>query len=252
VYTIDSKIQHVESFAQIPEESTHESPCRSHWHLTRNEEKEGSEEWCKTRCEYGRGGLRNYVDEHWLNYLQHVGVEEFDEECRIKPLDGHELPFDFNADSDSIDLVVAKTECETAFEILEDFDLNICKASFDGNKFHIPDPHLTFACKTTMEPLRKTLVTSYARHWQQGGLFSAIVNVRNEHPDLPFYSNLDSMEYLVEPEVPLMNFGVQMRMQFHNFVWKLIQRLKKHQRRGIEVIEAPDVSSVRIEEMSFF
>ena len=42
----------------------------------------------------------------------------------------------------------------------------MCKASFDGTKFRIPDPHRTFARKTTMEPNRQAIVESYVKHFK--------------------------------------------------------------------------------------
>jgi len=121
----------------------------------------------------------------------------------IKPKPGGNLPFDFNGDKD-IDLIVAQ-DALSASSLLDGFDLEVCKASFDGKKFHIPDPHLTFAAKTRMEPNRIAVVGSYVRHHpgqpenryglepiDMARLVSATISaVRREVQSTPFNRHLD-------------------------------------------------------------
>ena len=114
---------------------------------------------------------------------------------------------DFEA-SGKIDLIVARRS-KSPNDLLQDFDLNICKASFDGSKFHIPNPHQTFSRKTTMEPSRKAVVESYVTHFQSPGTgrsfsgmncsvlaSSTIRLVRRDVPNTPFYKQLDLADRL--------------------------------------------------------
>jgi len=175
------------------------------------------------------------------------------------------LPFDFKG-SGQIDLIVAKAGVSTS-DLLGGFDLEICKASFDGRKFHIPDPHLTFAGKSKMEPNRSAVVGSYVKHHREpedryrleaielSRLTSSTIRaVRKEVPKTPFYRLLDVAEALPDTYDPNADFGWSTRgtfydpivkakhgapVQFHNWCVKLIGRLEKYQKRGIEVVNKP-------------
>jgi len=115
---------------------------------------------------------------------------------------------DFDARG-KIDLIVARRSAKSPKDLLQDFDLNICKASFDGSKFHIPNPHHTFSRKTTMEPSRKAIVESYVTHFQSPGTgrsfsgmncsviaASTIRLVRRDVSNTPFYKQLDLADRL--------------------------------------------------------
>jgi hypothetical protein len=184
----------------------------------------------------------------------------------IKPKPGGNLPFDFDGHR-NIDLIVAQRGLP-ASSLLDGFDLEICKASFDGRKFHIPDPHLTFAAKTKMEPSRQAVVGSYVRHHpgqphymppiDMARLASTTISaVRRDVPCTPFYGRLDVADSLPDRYNPdtddgfvhgnfhdddmvLWKHGV--KVQFHNWVCVLIERLRKYQKRGIEVVDAPMIA----------
>ena len=184
----------------------------------------------------------------------------------IKPKPQGNLPFDFDGIG-KIDLIVAQSAVP-ASSLLDGFDLEICKASFDGKKFHIPDPHLTFAAKTRMEPNRKAVVGSYVRHHpgqpegylapiDQARLASTTISaVRRDVPRTPFYERLYFADLLPDQYNPnaslwdfhgsfqdpmvLLKHGV--KIQFHNWVCVLIKRLRKYQKRGIEVVDAPTIA----------
>jgi hypothetical protein len=93
----------------------------------------------------------------------------------IQPLPGDDFPFDFLFSSDYeyrqkvIDLVVGKTEVLFATELTDDFDLSICKASWDGEVFCIPDPHHAFNGQSRMDSNRKAVMESYMRHFDGSG-----------------------------------------------------------------------------------
>ena len=183
----------------------------------------------------------------------------------IKPKPGGKLPFDFYG-SGSIDLIVAKTGIP-ASSLLDGFDLEICKASFDGKKFHIPDPHLTFAGKTRMESNRRSIIGSYVKyHKQPTGYMSAMENsrfasrtikaVRRDVPIAPFYRLLDvgaALPDRYDPDAEFFEFEGTFQdpivlakwappIQFHNWCCALIKRLRKYQKRGIEVMDAPSIA----------
>lgn len=73
---------------------------------------------------------------------------------KIKCLPDQELLFNFKfKSSKSLDVIVGEVGCEDARELLESFDIIICKCSFDGRVFRIPNPHLTFNGQTVRNPL---------------------------------------------------------------------------------------------------
>ena len=188
----------------------------------------------------------------------------------IKPKPGGNLPFDFDGRG-NIDLIVAKAGIP-ASSLLDGFDLEICKASFDGKNFHIPDPHLTFAGKTKMESNRRAVVGSYVKHHREppeaeeqypmamyaSRLASSTIRaVRKDVPNAPFYRLLDVAATLPDRYNPhaglfdrrgsFMNDSVVQAkwappIQFHNWCCALIDRLHKYQKRGIDVVDAPTIA----------
>ena len=185
----------------------------------------------------------------------------------LKPKPGGNLPFDFHG-SGGIDLIVAKAGMPVS-SLLNGFDLEICKASFDGNKFHIPDPHLTFAGKTKMESNRRAVVGSYVTYHREpenrysmsaielSKLVSGTIRaVRRDVPNAPFYRLLDVAAALPDrynPRARPWDMGGSMYdavvqakwappIQFHNWCCKLIDRLRKYQQRGIDVVDAPTIA----------
>ena len=184
----------------------------------------------------------------------------------IKPKPGGNLPFDYGGYG-KVELIVAKTGIPTS-SLLDGFDLEICKASFDGKKFHIPDPHLTFAGKTTMEANRRAVVSSYVKHHREPEdrysmnlplLASRTISaVRRDVPNTPFYRLLDVAAAL--PDLfpnssiwdrewrdaimvePIVQAKLAPPIQFHNWCCALIRRLRKYQKRGIDVVDAPMIA----------
>ena len=177
------------------------------------------------------------------------------------------IPFDFFG-SGKIDLIVAKSDT-VASALLDGFDLEICKASFDGKKFHIPDPHLTFAGKTRMESNRRAVVGSYVKHhrvpkdrprrmmpMEYSRLASSTIRtVRKDVPHAPFYRILDvaaALDDWYDPDAdrfddegtffdPMVLAKWGPPTQFHNWCCALVKRLRKYQKRGIEVVDAPTI-----------
>jgi hypothetical protein len=117
-----------------------------------------------------------------------------------------------------------------------------------------------------MEPSRQAVVGSYVRHFPASPSYmqpidmarltsTAISAVRRDVPRTTFYGRLDIADSLPDrynpnnphfgrgsfmDEMVLMKHGV--KIQFHNWVCVLIERLRKYQKRGIEVVNAPMIA----------
>eukprot|EP00984_Skeletonema_dohrnii_P006577 scaffold2353_cov93-Skeletonema_dohrnii-CCMP3373.AAC.8 len=219
--------------------------------------------------QWGKGTVE-YANDVWKRSMQLgiLGVVPINDGTHdLKPKPGGNLPFDFHG-SGGIDLIVAKAGIPVS-SLLNGFDLEICKASFDGNKFHIPDPHLTFAGKTKMESNRRAVVGSYVTYHREPEnrysmstielsrlVSSTIRAVRRDVPNAPFYRLLDVAAALPDrynPRARPWDMGGSMYdavvqakwappIQFHNWCSKLIDRLRKYQQRGIEVVDAPTIA----------
>eukprot|EP00986_Skeletonema_menzelii_P009040 scaffold4012_cov127-Skeletonema_menzelii.AAC.2 len=255
LYVVDTKIHHVEKWGSYAE----------NWEHSREE---SESEYRRKTIQWGAGAVE-YANWKWKHSMDFgiLGVVPInDGRHDIKPRPGGNLPFDFTG-SGSVDLIVAKTGIPTS-SLLDSFDLEICKASFDGRKFHIPDPHLTFAGKTRMETNRRAVVSSYVKHHREPENFypddrmdysrlasNTIRAVRRDVPNAPFYRLLDIAEALPDRYNP--NAGFLARrgtirdpavlakwgppVQFHNWCCALIKRLRKYQKRGIDIVGAPSI-----------
>jgi hypothetical protein len=193
-----------------------------------------------------------------------LGLDPKNKAYQIKPAKGN-LPFDFDGEGNT-DLVVSKVN-KNAYDLLDDFDLTICKASFNGRHFKIPNPHQTFAGKSTYDPTRRAIIDSYMKHYKSTAdeyaayencmnASATIQKVRKEVPNAPFFRYVDYAKRLPDRYNPNaepwdMDGGtfhdtmVQAKYgasaQFHNWTCVLLERLKKYQGRGIEVIDPPTV-----------
>mmetsp|Transcript_23077 Transcript_23077/g.23343 ORF Transcript_23077/g.23343 Transcript_23077/m.23343 type:complete len:299 (+) Transcript_23077:258-1154(+) len=264
LFTVGTRIHHVEKYGSLKSNNVNDA-----------------EEY-KTACEQGEGWYTQcYIQQNWNNTIQKLGRITRDSEYKIGPKEGGKFPFDFNGDG-KIDLCVGLKVPPhlrgdvTALDLLDSFDLNICKASFDGTTFRISEPHLMFNRKTSMEPHRCAILGSYIKHYctmiksgeydlsdpysiDKSVLASRIIeNVRHDlgshytdyYQDLFFNVDLgkrlpdkyDPQADFMEPgyiydEMVQWKYG--MSVQFHNWVCKLYCRLKKYQGRNIEVLGAP-------------
>jgi len=257
LYTVDTNIHHVENWGSIIENLEREERV---YDVSKGGIK--NTEYYKEASKWGKECQQYYVDEELRLTMcfDELGLDH-NKAYNIKPNLGGDLPFDFHGEG-SIDLIVARIKTKGgASSLLEDFDLTICKASFDGKTFRIPDPHRTFSAKSTMEPNRRAVVESYVKHFKahnrQDDSVTASISanititaVRKDVPNAPFYRQLDVAARLPcrftgedygpgSMWDPLVQAKYSPPIQFHNWTLTLINRLRKYQQRGIEVISAP-------------
>jgi len=204
-------------------------------------------------CEWGQGINDQYFPTIWQHFLHGGNPRDLvDPVYCIKPaLPDDPFPFDFHYDKDPtyVDLVVAKAGCASAKDLLDDFDLSLCKASWDGKNFHIPDPHYAFTGRSKLEPNRKRLMEAYRRFYiSEEGTPDIIYGIEEERMRRVRYA-VDRLErfsgfnFTVPPgEVEEIRQEAQ-DFALHNFIFKLFDRLKKYQSRGIEVEDAPETSN---------
>ena len=212
-YTVDTKIHHVEHWGSL-EQNVGQDLEKIGWRgksvLEANKDGAGidintlkNSDYYRDAVSWGKNCQRQYVDFKWKQSMSFdiLGVDQ-SKAYDIKPKPGGDLPFDREGEG-NIDLIVARKNVITPFSILDDFDLTICKASFDGKTFRIPDPHHTFRGKSSMEPNRRAVVESYVKHFKppasryMSGIDAAthalatIKKVRKDVPRAPFYKQLD-------------------------------------------------------------
>ena len=187
-----------------------------------------------------------------------LGADPKNKAYHIKPKPRGDLPFDFRGNG-NIDLVVAKKD-KTAYQLLDDFDLTICKASWNGRNFKIPNPHQSFCAKSTYDPIRCEIVNSYLKHFNPAvhedmepskvahanstNASAVIQKVQKDVPRTPFYRYIDKAKELPDRYNPnaerwdfsggtFYDYEVQAKygasIQFHNWTTKLLGRLEKYQ-----------------------
>jgi hypothetical protein len=141
---LESNVHHVESYCPVNDSALH--------YL------KDYEEACRNGKALGERGWDSF--EQLFNPIAIEQTEHHTVEC----LPGQELPFNHHCiGSKVLDLIVAKATCEDARGLLKSFDITICKCSFDGQIFRIPDPHLTFTEQTRLEPTRMDLMLAVCK-----------------------------------------------------------------------------------------
>ncbi|KAL7549537.1 hypothetical protein ACHAWF_012803 [Thalassiosira exigua] len=153
LYTVDTKIHHVEKWGSIFQNigenlegmNRYSYGTKTAWSANG----EGAEialealkntEYYQSAIKWGKN-CKSYADAKWKHTMcfDELGIDQ-NKAYSIKPRPGGDLPFDFNGDG-SIDLIVGRIKTKedgekgyvSPFGLLEDFDLTICKASFDDN-----------------------------------------------------------------------------------------------------------------------
>jgi hypothetical protein len=198
--------------------------------------------WCGKKFDYqlarqyGKRVNQDYVNNKWKN----LGIKREPIDS-IGPLEGDDFPFNFEADA-NLDLVVAEKEVSSALTLLESFDLLICKASWNGQCFHIKDPHSTFSRCFCMEPNRKAIMQKYLsfteaarrRHKSRHKVVDLAVKKLEAEGS---YVQAGLKKYL--PKGCDLHLGELLcdtaDYQYHNFVCKLFLCLNRYLCRGLEI-----------------
>jgi hypothetical protein len=233
---------------------------------------EDEDESCTSEAaRYGRiintgGFMRRYhadgVDPHYGGF----DSERYDQirksaehDIYVKPnTDGSNgnLPFNYQSANQGgkIDLVVGETSCTDARSLLNSFDLSICAASFDGAKFRIPHPHLTFNGKVVIEPKRLALMAKYSELiLKQKKLGNELSQASYEHSEGNELLHLPPAQRAVINEMHQQDLFEQARLRrpcqvagdesafrrYHKSIARLFYRRRKYLSRGIKVINSP-------------
>jgi hypothetical protein len=185
------------------------------------------------------------------------------------------LPYDYRLDQQSsfIQLIVGNQASTDARDLLSSFDLNICKAHFDGTYFRIPSPHKTFESQTSCIGARKAVVEAWlqtefnvgeAAAQTGDGTYNIGDVIRGMPPavwkrigmdpyDQAIYDKelLQSERWcktnmwdgLAHRDLTLLNTKPPpetMRWEtYYACVQRLIERLQKYSRRGVQILDAP-------------
>lgn len=266
---LQTTIHHVEYYAHAPADGS-----RLRFHLSGNRFA-----WEKA-CQYGAS-----INENGNGYprpchrILGLGTDQINQQYRIETRYGDPFPFDLrmNGDKSAVDLVVSARWILNPRNILDDFDLSICKSSYDGLKFLTPEPHKTFNGHSTIERERRALMMAYRQNYVQ------IENDEAWSDDDPMPEPVDEVERFRRIQTALelvqrsgsggptlnrmqwvigeidheiagddddMFVDIMQRQSeliaMHNFIFKLFDRLKKYQNRGIFVEDAPDTTGFNI------
>ena len=152
---------------------------------------------------------------------------------------------------DKVDLVVAK-DSSNPLDLLNNFDLDICRCSFNGINFFIPNPHAVFNNKPAPEspfliPVPRTVVpcpSSTARR-RLDCLKAFFLPIIGEHPQdttlqrirslrttMPFHPFVTYV-FLEKDEGGSTKFT---RAHFvHVFIQRHVARIAKYRRRGVKI-----------------
>ena len=172
---------------------------------------------------------------------------------------GDTFLYDYNLDDSSfVQLIIGiPGRVADARTLLREFDLEICKCSYDGRTFRVPAPVQTFASRSTVDPARRYLVDDFMRKRAKHA-----PNV-NEVSPCCFDSINAEMKKAIAKMTKKGWKGIGMRpyveherddkdMHIHSiladrrdfldryeFLAKIVARLRKYARRGVEIIDPP-------------
>jgi hypothetical protein len=160
---------------------------------------------------------------------------------------GGDFLYDYHLRDESyVQLIVGKPGVKDARELLESFDLEICKSYFDGNTFHVPAARESFAGRTKVTPARRALVEEFMRNVKKYA--SNVEYVSGHDRDMAnvlknikkkTWAAIGARPYNDEGEGELMSrswFDFQHRFLF---LTKLIERTQKYAKRGVRIVDPP-------------
>jgi hypothetical protein len=158
--------------------------------------------------------------------------------------DHHDFP-------DVADLVVGKAGSTDARDLLSAFDIGLCKAYYDGTTLHVHDPHLSFGGRSMVHEPRAAVIQDYLacleshpcgntqRHrngWGHKCTYAGPSDVC-EAVSLAQWTAAAIVSPDSVPEDRRRRFGSK---EYHNFLCRMVDRLKKYAGRGIEFVNCPE------------
>ena len=135
-----------------------------------------------------------------------------------------------------VQLIVGKPEVKDARMLLKNFDLEICKCSFNGKGFTIPAPADTFAGRTVITPARRDIIEQFVKGYSK--LFRKIP-YQSDDFDPASATILKGITKKSWKGVGLGPFKMEHFHERYMFCQKLFERLKKYRERGLEITNAP-------------
>jgi hypothetical protein len=174
-----------------------------------------------------------------------------------------------------VQLVVGKRGVTDARELLESFDLEICKCYYDGREFHVPAPGDTFAGRSAITHARRDLVADFMGESEPlpGNLlverqsfcpmvlFERLLPVMTRIRDQSWagvgLGPCTELDTLALDTLPSLSVGLDCASYFarlrtictldeqhaierrYRFIVRLIYRMQKYHRRGVTLIDPP-------------
>lgn len=235
-------LSHVESYAPRPTKGDTSEPMLyiPPWDSDENALKYDSDEYYEQVKKWG------------AETVEEAEYKLQEENLDFSPLGfppGDTFLYDYNLDNYSfVQLIIGLPgRVADARDLLREFDLEICKCSYDGRTFRVPAPVQTFASRSTVDPARRYLVDDFMRK-------------RAKHaPNVDEISCLDSdpamekaiakmtkkgwkgigMHPYVERERVDFDIADREFLDRYEFLAKIVARLRKYARRGVEIIDPP-------------
>jgi len=124
-----------------------------------------------------------------------------------------------------LDLVVGKNGFTNGRDLLQYFDFTICRTSYDGKRFHIPEPHHSLRFETTVQPTRLEVMFASAQ-----GLAKFFLPAS----DPLIFSPLDNQ--LITKKIIL----TTLENQPYEFIQRLFTRIFKYHSRGVKILGIRD------------
>ena len=141
--------------------------------------------------------------------------------------------------------MVAFTDVVDARDLLAQFDLEICKASFDGRVFRIPQPHRSFRGETRMDPRRLELMSAFADKLLEKPPSTADGSPSNIYESEETWDAICHVFDTTREGQPKWQEGFVSTDEYltpkmhHNWFAKLFLRQEKYKSRGIRLLDVP-------------
>jgi hypothetical protein len=157
------------------------------------------------------------------------------------------------------DLIVGNAKSVDPREILDSFDINICKAYYNGSTFHIEDPHLSFNMRSRINHPRAALITHYldwaaSENFTGGPKGSGGISYADGNHGAGSHYEGRNMGGFVPPVQMMVDAGVSetyfdrnreregtgsQHQYYHTFIKRMVDRIQKYAGRGIKYENAP-------------